>query len=67
MPKGRRVKPNRNGVPFTLYLSKDANDTLIDFCEANRPQYRKSDVLRDALIEYFERRGKWPRGKAATA
>ena len=57
----RSMKSNRHKNPRKAFHAEAALMRLIEDTVAEaRPQTTESAVIRDALIEYFERRGKWP-------
>jgi hypothetical protein len=58
--KDRHVEPRE-----AFHLSQELLDVLTTFVEQSRPETSKSAVIRLALEEFFERRGKWPPKKGS--
>ena len=61
-PDSKRSKGvNRNRHPRKAFHAEASLMRLIEDAAAHaRPQTTESAVIRDALIEYFEKRGQWP-------
>lgn len=61
-PDSKRSKgANRHKHPRKAFHAEPALMKMIeDTVAETRPQTSESAVIREALIEYFERRGKWP-------
>jgi hypothetical protein len=60
MPVQETAKPNRVGVPFSLWVPPELMEALRAYVEASRPKTTVTETLRTATEDFLQSKGYWP-------